>query len=726
MKKKFIPLLGLIGVLSFSALVSCGTDPENPTDNPTAIVEDVVISATKTTLEENETVKLTVKVGENTVSGATFYSEDEDVVTVSSGGIVTGVGAGTAKVWAVYQEVKSNELEFTVNGDALMKLSDVIAAGLKTTSSGDGQLYTFKGVVTNKIGNSFYMQDSTGGFYVYNYQGTNKADVVKGAEIKVSTNISNYNGLIETLYGGTTEIEVKNASATIPEPIEAEYKDITVNDQSKLYTVKDLNYVEGEVVVGTSTHTLYFKDQYDNKLLVTTDKYLDDTVEQEIRDKILSLTTLDSVDFVGVNASVSTGNKYLDSTTAYSVTLAVTSADQIIITRSTDNVDVESVSLDKESLELTVGESSQLTATVLPENATNKKVTYTSSDTSVASVSDAGKVSAKKAGTTTITVKTVDNNKTATCEVTVKEKETPSEFTGVSCTIEKEIPAGWEYITNNEAYPDPGFYSGGGLKMNYTSMGLWSEQFAAYTGEVEVTLNINAFNKKSDAYGNETPIFTVTFYKADLTTVSATLDFDTVSKGANKLTVNVEEAVKAKIILVNFPDDGNGYQSNVNLGGVTIKPVGGDEPASSWQVCESPVVDTNYKFGFYSTNDDVTYYCLNELTGYYGATTTDPEEAADYSLVATSTEGEYYIKATLNETVKYLNIVVSGTYYNIKFEDTPSTQYKIEEARHIPWCEIEGTKCTFGTYGTYKTLNVIKGNYFEDESEYFAKFYTKA
>ena len=82
---------------------------------------------------------------------------------------------------------------------------------------------------------------------------------------------------------------------------------------------------------------------------------------------------------------------------------------------------VESVSLDKTSVELTEGDDITLAATVAPANATNKNVTWSSSDESVATVVD-GKVAAIKAGTATIIVTTEDGSKTATCEVIVIQK----------------------------------------------------------------------------------------------------------------------------------------------------------------------------------------------------------------------------------------------------------------------------------------------------------------
>ena len=76
-----------------------------------------------------------------------------------------------------------------------------------------------------------------------------------------------------------------------------------------------------------------------------------------------------------------------------------------------------SVSLNKTSLTLDVGKSYTLTKTVSPSNAVTS-YTWSSSNTSVATVDGNGKVTAKKAGTATITVKT-SNGKTATCKVTV-------------------------------------------------------------------------------------------------------------------------------------------------------------------------------------------------------------------------------------------------------------------------------------------------------------------
>lgn len=81
-------------------------------------------------------------------------------------------------------------------------------------------------------------------------------------------------------------------------------------------------------------------------------------------------------------------------------------------------IDVESITLSQKEATITVGESLTLKATVLPENATDKTVTWTSNNTSVATVSD-GVVKAVGAGSASITA--TAGGKNATCTITVKE-----------------------------------------------------------------------------------------------------------------------------------------------------------------------------------------------------------------------------------------------------------------------------------------------------------------
>lgn len=94
------------------------------------------------------------------------------------------------------------------------------------------------------------------------------------------------------------------------------------------------------------------------------------------------------------------------------------------------NIPVTGLSLDKSSVILNEGETAQLNATISPSNADNKKVIWSSSDTSVATISNKGLITAMKEGTTTITARSSDEtNKAggyvANCVVTVNKVESP-------------------------------------------------------------------------------------------------------------------------------------------------------------------------------------------------------------------------------------------------------------------------------------------------------------
>lgn len=96
----------------------------------------------------------------------------------------------------------------------------------------------------------------------------------------------------------------------------------------------------------------------------------------------------------------------------------------------TVSVPVSGVTLSETEKTLDAGDSFQLTATILPADAGNKSVSWSSSADNVAEVDENGTVTAKAAGTAVITVLTADGYKEATCTVTVKAPVVP--VTGIS------------------------------------------------------------------------------------------------------------------------------------------------------------------------------------------------------------------------------------------------------------------------------------------------------
>ena len=111
----------------------------------------------------------------------------------------------------------------------------------------------------------------------------------------------------------------------------------------------------------------------------------------------------------------------------------------------TKPINVTGVSLNKTSTSLEVGATETLSATVAPSTATDKTVTFASSDAEVATVDNTGKVTAVKEGNADITVTTKDGNKTAKCTLTVTAKQIP--VTGV--TLDKSTLSLEEGATGN-------------------------------------------------------------------------------------------------------------------------------------------------------------------------------------------------------------------------------------------------------------------------------------
>ncbi len=128
----------------------------------------------------------------------------------------------------------------------------------------------------------------------------------------------------------------------------------------------------------------------------------------------------------GVVTAVSVGTATITVTTldgSYSASCEVT------VEKGT--IYVSGITLDKSEISLTPGESSKLTATVTPPDATDASVVWSSGDENVATVDNTGKVTAVGKGETIITATTTDQGLTATCKVTVTVP-----VTGISCDQE--------------------------------------------------------------------------------------------------------------------------------------------------------------------------------------------------------------------------------------------------------------------------------------------------
>ena len=132
----------------------------------------------------------------------------------------------------------------------------------------------------------------------------------------------------------------------------------------------------------------------------------------------------------GIVEAVSAGTAFI---TATSEDSGVNAKCEITVKEKV--ISVTGIALNKTSLSLTEGEEFTLDATITPNNATNKEITWASDNEAVVTVSAEGVVKAIKAGSANVTVTTVDQRKTASCAVTVDEKmgAVTGEATHISC-----------------------------------------------------------------------------------------------------------------------------------------------------------------------------------------------------------------------------------------------------------------------------------------------------
>jgi uncharacterized protein YjdB len=210
------------------------------------------------------------------------------------------------------------------------------------------------------------------------------------------------------------ELKAKNGYSTLG---------MTTNNQPVIINFK----VAGSIQVPVSGVTL-------NKTSITLNEGQSERLTATVTP---ANATNKAVTWSSSNASVATvdGNGNVTGVKAGSVVITVKTADgnktaTCQVTVKAVTVPVSGVTLNKTSITLNEGQSESLTATVTPANATNKAVTWSSSNASAATVDANGKVTAVKAGSAVITVRTVDGGKTATCQVAVKAVTVP--VTGVT------------------------------------------------------------------------------------------------------------------------------------------------------------------------------------------------------------------------------------------------------------------------------------------------------
>ena len=347
---------------------------------PVVLVESIALNVTEQTLTEGETLALTATVQPANVSNKTlsWTSSDETVATVDANGLVTAVKEGTATITVKATDGSNALAQCIITVIAPVVLVESIALNVTEQTLTEGETLALTASVTPE-------------------NATNKTLTWTSSNESVAT--VDANGLVTAVKEGTATITVKATDGSeVSASCVVTVKAPVVLVEGIALNVTEQTLTEGETLALTATVT---PENVTNKALAWT-------------------SSNESVATVDANGNV-TAVKEGTATITVKATEGSNASAQCIITVKAPVVLVDGITLNVTEQTLTEGETLALTATVTPENVTNKVLVWTSSDESVATVDANGTVTAVKEGTATITVKATDgSNVSAQCAITVK------------------------------------------------------------------------------------------------------------------------------------------------------------------------------------------------------------------------------------------------------------------------------------------------------------------
>ena len=298
------------------------------------------------------------------------------------------------------------------------------------------------------------------------------------------------------------------------------------------------------------------------------------------------------------------------------------------VTVSKNVVAVTGISLNKSSLTLTEGESETLVATVTPNDATDKTVTWIPSDEAVATVDAIGKVTAIKKGSATITARA--GNKEATCTVTVNDipvasitlSETritlhPGETATITATITPDN-ASEQTITWTSSYPDAVTVDSNG---KITAVAVGASTIHASCGGKSASCEVTV---------NPIPVESVVLNKTEMTLKegeSETLVATVKPDDATDKTVTWSSS-NANIATV----DTNGKVTAVKEGSATITAKAGEKSASCSVTVSKNVVPVT------SISLNKTELSLKEGESETLVATVKPDDATNKTVVWSSSD----------------------------------------------------------------------------------------
>lgn len=346
-----------------------GTDVE--------IIHVKSVSLNKTMLSilsgEIETLAATVLPTNATNKGVIWFSGDDDIATVNSAGVVTAFKVGVTEITVVTEDGQYTATCRVVVTEPTIPVSSV----------------TLNKSTLSLLSNQTEILSAT----VAPANATEKSVTWTSSDSKVAT--VNSAGAVTGVKAGTTTITVTTVNGakkatcdvTVTEPI-ISVTGISLNKSATTIQQGQAETLKATVIPTNATNKNVMWTSTDDKVATVNSA-------GTVTAKLLGVVTIMATTVDGAQTAI----------------CSVTVIEPII--------SVTGISLNKSTTVIQLGQTETLIATVMPANATNKNVIWTSSDDKIATVSSTGEVTVKSIGATTITVTTVDGRKTASCQIKV-------------------------------------------------------------------------------------------------------------------------------------------------------------------------------------------------------------------------------------------------------------------------------------------------------------------